>query len=124
MICHSPSTQERDCAYFPNSSTAYRYRGSACSKPLVCQVFAQVAHPWAVQQDSPPRRPSGSPSSEAGGRGGTPALQQYFSSSLHHLESSLKIRFLGLAMELLHQHHRRKGLELSHFKHCPSNSTH
>lgn len=57
-------------------------------------------------------------------RVGTTAQQPYFSSLPNHLESLLKIRFLGLPLDLLHQHHQRKVLKISHFKQYPSNSTH
>lgn len=56
--------------------------------------------------------------------GEQPCTAAVFSGSLHHLESPLKIRFLGLALQLLQQHHGRKGLERSHSKQCPSDSTH
>lgn len=39
-------------------------------------------------------------------------------------EELVQIRFLGLALDFLHQHHQKKGLEISHFKQCSSNSTH
>lgn len=54
---------------------------------------------------------------------GTTALQQCFSSLHNHLESVLKIRFLSLPLNLLHQYHQSKVLEISHFKKHPSNSS-
>lgn len=126
VICYSLSTQgwETTCS-FPKSNLIFNSQQIPLEGLLqaivVLECSPRSSAPGPHSRSPYPTAPLREPLSE---RVGTTAQQPCFSSLPNHLESLLKIRFLGLPLDLLHQHHQRKVLKISHFKQYPGNSTH